>query len=74
MLTYDIPLVPGPTHGLWHVRRAYLADYGSADLEPGYAEHYIEMQDKLRRILGTQANLGPVKRGMDILAQILIYD
>jgi hypothetical protein len=32
MLTYDVRLVPGPTHVPESVRRAYLVDYGSADL------------------------------------------
>ncbi|NIP60425.1 MAG: aminotransferase class V-fold PLP-dependent enzyme [Gemmatimonadetes bacterium] len=57
MLTYDIPLVPGPTRVPESVRRAYLTDYGSADLEPEYARLYREVQDRLRTILGTHARI-----------------
>jgi aspartate aminotransferase-like enzyme len=53
MLTYDIPLVPGPTHVPELVRQVYLTDFGSADLEPEYIELYTEVQDQLRTILGT---------------------
>jgi len=54
MKTYDIPLVPGPTSVPDSVRRAYLTDYGSADLEPEYIELYVAVQDQLRAILSTQ--------------------
>jgi len=54
MLTYAIPLVPGPTRVPESVRRAYLTDYGSADLEPEYAQLYAKVQDQLRTILGTK--------------------
>lgn len=54
MLTYDIPLVPGPTRAPESVRRAYLTDYASADLEPEYAQLYADVQEQLRTILGTR--------------------
>lgn len=54
MLTYDIPLVPGPTRVPQSVREAYLTDYGSADLEPEYISLYGDVQDQLRAILGTE--------------------
>ncbi len=54
MLTYDIPLVPGPTRVPESVRRAYLTDYASADLEPEYVDLYAQVQEQLRIILGTQ--------------------
>jgi len=54
MRTYDIPLVPGPTTVRESVRRAYLADYGSADLEPEYIQLYSDTQDQLRTILSTR--------------------
>ncbi len=57
MLTYDIPLVPGPTRVPESVRRAYLTDYGSADLEPEYVELYAEVQDQLRTILSTESQI-----------------
>ncbi|MFW6115511.1 MAG: pyridoxal-phosphate-dependent aminotransferase family protein [Chloroflexota bacterium] len=57
MLTYAIPLVPGPTRVPEVVRRAYLTDYGSADLEPEYIGLYAEVQDQLRTILSTRNSL-----------------
>ncbi len=53
MLTYDIPLVPGPTSVPDVVRQAYLTDFASADLEPEYSQLYSSVQDQLRTILGT---------------------
>lgn len=57
MLTYDIPLVPGPTRVPESVRRAYLTDYGSADLEPEYIRLYTDVQEQLRTILKTKNQL-----------------
>ena len=54
MLTYQIPLVPGPTRVPEPVRRAYLTDYASADLEPEYSQLYADVQDQLRIILTTR--------------------
>jgi len=53
MLTYEIPLVPGPTRVPESVRQAYLTDYASADLEPEYSQLYAEVQEQLRAILST---------------------
>jgi aspartate aminotransferase-like enzyme len=54
MLTYTIPLVPGPTCVPESVRRAYLTDYASADLEPEYSQLYAAVQEQLRAVLGTR--------------------
>jgi aspartate aminotransferase-like enzyme len=54
MRTYEIPLVPGPTRTPESVRRAYLTDYASADLEPEYSQLYAAVQEQLRTILGTR--------------------
>lgn len=54
MLTYAVPLVPGPTRVPESVRRAYLVDYASADLEPEYCELYTDVQEQLRTILSTR--------------------
>lgn len=54
MLSYDIPLVPGPTRVPESVRRAYLTDYASADLEPEYSQLYAAVQEQLRTILTTR--------------------
>ncbi len=53
MITYDVPLVPGPTRVPQAVREAYLTDYGSADLEPEYGVEYTRVQAHLGAILGT---------------------
>ena len=54
MLTYQIPLVPGPTRVPESVRQAYLTDYASADLEPEYSQLYADVQEQLRTILTTR--------------------
>jgi len=53
MLTYKIPLVPGPTRVPERVHRAYLIDYASSDLEPEYCQLYADVQSQLRTILST---------------------
>ena len=54
MLTYRIPLIPGPTRVPESVRRAYLTDYASSDVEPEYYQLYADVQEQLRAILATQ--------------------
>lgn len=54
MITYPIPLVPGPTTVPKPVLEAYLTDYGSGDMEPEYSELYAETQEGLRRIFRTR--------------------
>ncbi len=67
MLTYDTPLVPGPTRVPEVVRQAYLTDYGSADLEPEYIDLYAEVQNRLHTILGTRNRLA-IMTGEGMLA------
>lgn len=57
MMSYPVPLVPGPTRVPEAVRRAYLRDYPSADLEPEYAALYGEVQGQLRQVLGASGRL-----------------
>jgi aspartate aminotransferase-like enzyme len=57
MISYDIPLVPGPTSVPEEVMSAYSTDYGSADLEPEFLELYADTQTALGQILGTQNQL-----------------
>jgi aspartate aminotransferase-like enzyme len=57
MLAYAIPLVPGPTRVPESVRRAYLTDYASGDLEPEYSQLYAGVQEQLRTILATRNQL-----------------
>ncbi len=67
MVTYDIPLVPGPTRVPEVVRQAYLIDYGSPDLEPEYVTLYSEVQEQLRTILATGNKLA-IMTGEGMLA------
>ncbi len=67
MVTYEIPLVPGPTRVPEVVRQAYLVDYGSADLESEYLELYGQVQEALRAILGTRSKLA-IMTGEGMLA------
>jgi aspartate aminotransferase-like enzyme len=67
MMTYEIPLVPGPTRVPESVRRAYLTDYASADLEPEYGQLYVGVQEQLRAILSTR-NQVAIKTGEGMIA------
>ena len=67
MITYEVPLVPGPTRVPQAVREAYLTDYGSADLEPEYSAEYARVQAGLGAILGT-ANKMAIMTGEGMLA------
>lgn len=67
MVTYDIPLVPGPTRVPEVVRQAYMTDYGSADLEPEYIELYSQVQEELQTILATRNRLA-IMTGEGMLA------
>ena len=53
MITYPIPLVPGPTTVSRQVLEAYLTDYGSGDLESEYSDLYAETQQRLQHIFRT---------------------
>lgn len=54
MLTYPIPMVPGPVKAHPDVLAAYRVDYGSADLEREYVELYTRTETHLKRILDTR--------------------
>lgn len=54
MKTYPIPMVPGPVKVPAEILRAYLTDYGSADLEPDYLELYRQTEVNLQKILATR--------------------
>ncbi|HEX9019280.1 MAG TPA: aminotransferase class V-fold PLP-dependent enzyme [Anaerolineaceae bacterium] len=54
MITYPIPMVPGPVSVPAEVLQAYLTDYGSADLEPEYLDLYREVEASLQPIFGTR--------------------
>lgn len=52
MLTYRVPLVPGPTRVPLAVLDAFGRDYPASDLEPEYARLYLETEDRLRGLIG----------------------
>lgn len=52
MMTYRVPLVPGPTRVPLPVMDAFGRDYPASDLEPEYARVYLEAEDRLRRLVG----------------------
>src|SRR3989304_8725998 len=54
MLTYEIPLVPGPTSVPQPGREAYFCDFGSGDLEEECFRLYAALEAKLQQILKTQ--------------------
>jgi len=54
MLTYRVPMVPGPTSVPPEVLAAYQVDYASSDLEEEFFALYGSVQDQLRQILLTR--------------------
>ena len=52
--TYKIPLVPGPTSVPEFIRKQYLTDFGSADLEEPFFELYAKTQKNLQIFLNTK--------------------
>jgi aspartate aminotransferase-like enzyme len=67
MLTYEIPLVPGPTSVPQPVREAYFCDFGSGDLEEECFALYAALEGKLQQILKT-GNMIAVMTGEGMLA------
>lgn len=54
MKTYSIGLVPGPVSVPEEFRRAYLENYGSADLEEDFFKLYEENEGLLKKLLKTE--------------------
>ena len=67
MLTYEIPLVPGPTSVPQPVREAYFCDFGSGYLEEECFPLYAGLEAKLQQILKTR-NRVAVMTGEGMLA------
>src|SRR5574341_1199279 len=67
MLTYEIPLVPGPTSVPQPVREAYFCDFGSGDLEEECFRLYAALEVKLQQILKTKNKIA-VMTGEGMLA------
>ena len=54
MNKYEIGLVPGPVSIPEEIRKAYLTEFGSADLEEDFFELYERNERMLQQILGTK--------------------
>lgn len=67
MLTYPIPMVPGPVVVPERVRQVYLEPYGSGDLETEFFDLYVRTQGLLGAILGTRAAI-VIQSGEGMLA------
>lgn len=57
MITYPIPMVPGPVAVPETIRRVYLEPYGSGDLETEFIELYSRTQRRLKSIFGTRDDI-----------------
>ncbi|HIG46714.1 MAG TPA: alanine--glyoxylate aminotransferase family protein [candidate division Zixibacteria bacterium] len=57
MVTYPIPLVPGPTTVPQTILEICLTDYGSGDIEADYSSLYAETQGRLRHIFKTKNDI-----------------
>ena len=67
MLTYRVPMVPGPTSVPAEVLAAYQVDYASADLEEEFFRLYARTEEHLQRILLTQNRIA-IMSGEGMLA------
>lgn len=54
MITYPIPMVPGPVSVPKQVLAAYQKNYGSADMEPEYLDLYHQTAAQLQTLMATQ--------------------
>ncbi|NTU76122.1 MAG: alanine--glyoxylate aminotransferase family protein, partial [Anaerolineaceae bacterium] len=54
MITYPIPMVPGPVSVPAEVLAAYQTNYGSADLEPEFLELYRQTSSNLQKLMATR--------------------
>jgi len=67
MITYPIPMVPGPVKLPQTVLNAYQTNFGSADLEAEFLELYTQTESNLKMILGTR-NRVVIQSGEGMLA------
>ena len=67
MITYPIPMVPGPVKVPQAVLEAYLTNFGSADLEPDFVELYQKTEANLQAIFGSK-NQVVIQTGEGMLA------
>lgn len=57
MKEYPIGVVPGPVSVPVEIRKAWLTNFGSSDIELDFFELYAQNQIKLQKILGTQGSV-----------------
>ena len=67
MITYPIPMVPGPVKVARKVLEAYQINYGSADMESEFLTLYNQTETNLKTILRTQ-NQVVIQSGEGMLA------
>ena len=67
MITYPIPMVPGPVKLPQTVLDVYQTNFGSADLEAEFLELYNKTESNLKMILGTK-NQVVIQSGEGMLA------
>jgi len=67
MITYPIPLVPGPVRVPPEVLAEYDVDYGSGDLEGEFLELYNRTETNLQQVLGTKNRIA-IQTGEGMLA------
>jgi aspartate aminotransferase-like enzyme len=67
MISYPIPMIPGPVSVPGSVLDQYLVNFGSPDLEPEFLSLYNRLEANLQRILATQ-NRVAIQSGEGMLA------
>lgn len=54
MQIYPVSMVPGPVSVPEDIRKVYLTNFGSGDLEPEFFELYAKTESDLQKIIGTK--------------------
>jgi len=67
MITYPIPMVPGPVHVPASILDSYRVDFGSSDFEPEFLELYNQTEKQLQLLLQTN-NMIAILTGEGMLA------
>ncbi len=67
MITYPIPMVPGPVKVAREVLEAYQINYGSADMEAEFLTLYNQTESNLKTILSTRSQV-VIQSGEGMLA------
>jgi len=67
MITYRIPMIPGPVRVPRKIFDAYSVDYGSADIEPEFLDLYNRTEENLKTIIKTK-NKVVIQTGEGMLA------